>query len=104
MKAMLNNKNTQHEIYEKDRAILSYLQDIKLEHHENDFGFDLTFIFEKNSYFNQTELTKRFFMEHQQSIERAEGTAIEWKDPSCDVTKTKKKKGKGKKKSTVVVK
>lgn len=104
MKALLNNKNTQHEIYEKDRAILSYLQDIKLEHHESDFGFELTFIFEKNSYFNQTELKKRFFMEHQQSVERAEGTVIEWKDPSCDVTKTKKKKGKGKKKSTVVVK
>lgn len=75
-----------------------------LDQHDFDYGFDLVFKFEKNSYFNNTELKKSFFMKQQQSIEKATGTEIEWKDASCDVTKTKKKKGKGKKKSTVTVK
>jgi len=77
---------------------------VKLDLHDNDYGFDLTFIFEKNSYFNQTELKKSFFCKHPQSCEKAVGTEIQWKDASCDVTKTKKKKGKGKKKVNVVVK
>lgn len=43
-------------------------------------------------------------MKEQNSCEKTVGTEIQWKDASCDVTKTKKKKGKGKKKVNVVVK
>ena len=51
-KAMCANKSLSHEVYEKDRPILAYLQDIVLDQHEDDYGFDLTFKFEKNAYFN----------------------------------------------------
>jgi len=101
---MCNNKAISPEIHEKDRPILGYLQDIELKQHTEDYGFDLIFKFEKNAYFNQTELKKSFEMKEQNSCEKAVGTEIQWKDASCDVTKTKKKKGKGKKKTTVVVK
>jgi len=101
---MCNNKSINPEIFEKDRPILSYLQDICLEQHTEDYGFDLIFKFEKNAYFNQTELKKSFQMKEQNSCEKSVGTEIQWKDASCDVTKTKKKKGKGKKKVNVVVK
>jgi len=103
-KAMLANKSISSEIHEKDRPILSYLQDIVLTQHENDYGFDLIFKFEKNAYFNCTELKKSFEMKQPNSVEKAVGCDIPWKDASCDVTKTKKKKGKGKKKTTVTVK
>lgn len=62
LKAMCANKHVTAEIKEKDRAILGYLADIQLEQHDNDFGFDLIFKFDKNSYFNNTELKKSFAM------------------------------------------
>jgi len=62
LKALCNNKNTAGEVYEKDRPILGYLQDIQLEQHDFDYGFSLIFKFEKNAYFNNTELKKEFFM------------------------------------------
>lgn len=46
LRAMLGHSNLQHEITEKDRKILAYLEDIKLSLHEQGFGFDLTFVFE----------------------------------------------------------
>lgn len=101
---MCNNKSISPEIFEKDRPILGYLIDVVLEQHSEDYGFDLTFKFEKNAYFKQTELKKSFMMKQQNTCEKAIGTEIQWTDASCDVTKTKKKKGKGKKKVNVVVK
>jgi len=58
LRAMLAHQNLQHEISEKDRSILAYLEDIKLELHEKGFGFNLIFVFEPNSYFSGTELRK----------------------------------------------
>lgn len=103
LKAMCSINSVSPHIYEKDRPILGYLQDITLDLHENDFGYDLTFFFEKNSYFSQTQLKKQFFMKTPHSVDHCIGTEISWTAGS-DVTKTKKKKGKGKKKTTVTVK
>lgn len=103
LKALCSNNHTSHHVHEKDRPILSYLQDITLDQHDFDFGFDLTFHFEKNSYFAETSLKKSFYMKAQHSVDRAVGTTISWTAGS-DVTKTKKKKGKGKKKVNVTVK
>ena len=58
LKAMCGIKDVSPHIYEKDRPILGYLQDITLDLHEQDFGYDLTFHFEKNAYFAQTQLKK----------------------------------------------
>lgn len=103
LKAMCANNHISSAIHEKDRPILGYLQDITLDQHENGYGFDLTFHFEKNSYFKETQLKKSFVMCKQNVIEKCIGTEITWM-PGCDVTKTKKKKGKGKKKVNVTVK
>jgi nucleosome assembly protein 1-like 1 len=103
LKAMCANQMVASHVHEKDRPILGYLQNITMDQHEEDFGFDLTFHFEKNSYFAETELKKQFFMKQQMTVERAVGTTISW-TPGSDVTKTKKKKGKGKKKVNVTVK
>lgn len=103
LKAMLNVRECKEVIFEKDRPILGYLQNISLDLHEKGYGFDLTFHFEKNSYFKETTLKKTFNMSQQNVIDGCVGTPITWL-PGCDVTHTKKKKGKGSKKKTVVVK
>jgi len=54
LKAMCTVNSVSSSITEKDRPILGYLQDICLDLHEGDFGYDLTFHFEKNSYFAET--------------------------------------------------
>ena len=59
--------------------------------HEEGYGFDLKFTFEKNSYFKGTELNKSFVMGKQNVIEKCIGTKIEW-EAGCDPTVTKKKK------------
>lgn len=103
LKAMLANREASQAIFEKDRPILGYLQDVTLDLHEQGYGYDLTFHFEKNSYFKETSLRKSFHMSQQNVIEKCVGTPITW-NGGCDVTQIKKKKGKGNKKKTVVVK
>ena len=85
---------------DKDKTILAYLQNVKLELHDESkskWGFDLTFEFEPNQYFKQTELKKSLFMKAKGVVTKMESTVIEWND-NCDPTKKKvKKKKKGKK-------
>ena len=91
LRAMLAHSNLQHEITEKDRSVLAYLEDVKLELHEKGFGFNLIFVFEGNSYFAGTELTKQFVMARPNVVEKCLGTNIAWAQ-GCDPTKEKKKK------------
>lgn len=91
LRAMLSHGNLQHEISEKDRSILAYMEDIKLNLHEQGFGFDLIFVFESNSYFTGTELKKSFVMARPNVVEKCLGTPIQWAAGS-DPTKEKKKK------------
>ena len=79
------------EISEKDRSILAYLEDIKVDLHAKGFGFTLTFVFEPNAYFEGTELTKTFIMAKPNVVEKCTGTEIQWTAGS-DPTKEKKKK------------
>ena len=99
LKVLCMCKGVKSQISEKDRAILAYLKDITLDLHEVGFGFDLTFRFEKNSYFAEATLKKTVLMKNAQQVDKVIGCAISWTAGS-DVTKTKKKKGKGKKKAT----
>ena len=105
---MVGNDSIGRTIVEKDRAILSYLQDIQLELHEKGQGYTLKFIFEKNSYFDGTELTKTFHMSKPNVIEKCVGTEIKWtagSDPTKEKKKKKvKKQGGGKKTVTKEVK
>lgn len=45
-RALNANKSVAREITDRDRPIIGYLQNIKLDLHENDFGFTLIFEFE----------------------------------------------------------
>ena len=91
LRAMLAHTNLQHEILEKDRPILAYLKDIRLQLHDKGFGFNLTFVFESNSYFTERELTKRFMMTKPNVVDKCIGHNIDW-TPGTDPTKEKKKK------------
>lgn len=76
--------------------------------HEKGQGYTLRFVFEKNSYFEGTELTKTFTQSKPNVIEKCIGTEISWTAGS-DPTKEKKKKkvkkaGGGKKTITKEVK
>jgi len=61
------------------------LENIKLELHEEGYGFDLVFVFEQNSYFKNPTLKKSFFMARENVIEKCVGTTIEWNE-GCDPT------------------
>lgn len=107
-RAMLGHQSISKTIVEKDRPILAYLQDIQLDLHEKGQGYTLKFVFEKNSYFEGTELTKQFIQSKPNVIEKCIGTEINWTAGS-DPTKEKKKKkvkkaGGGKKTVTKEVK
>jgi len=104
LRSMLSQKMLATTIMEKDRAILSYLIDIRLELHEHDNGFTLLFDFEPNSYFSNPTLTKKYHMSSHNIIEKCEGCEIKWTAGS-DPTKMKKKKKqkKGGKKTNVTV-
>lgn len=61
LKVLLNSADTQGQVFEKDRAILQSLINIRYELHTEGHGFDLIFEFENNAYFKNTELKKSFF-------------------------------------------
>ena len=74
-----------------------HLLDVACALHDEGYGFDLIFTFEKNDYFTNESLKKTFVMTKQNIIEKCDGTEIAWKDGK-DVTKKKiKKKSKNKK-------
>lgn len=70
---------------------MAYLEDVKLDLHDEGFGYTLTFGFESNSYFSGTELKKTFVMTKPNVVEKCVGSSIEW-SAGCDPTKEKKKK------------
>lgn len=97
LKVLLNANHTKDLVFEKDRAILQSLIDMKYVLHKEGYGFDLIFVFESNTYFKNTELKKSYHQLKQNIIEKCEGTEIQWND-GCDVTiKKVKKKQKNKK-------
>ena len=61
IKAMLNHPIGDM-ISEKDRPILGYLQNIELNLHSDDEGYDLKFTFLPNNYFNGTIIEKKLNM------------------------------------------
>ena len=98
LKAMVNHPNLSAYISEKDRAILQYLKNITLTLHEDyGFGVDIVFTFQKNHYFLEEFLTKKFVMSKSNVIERTSGTIINWKDHMNPTIKKVKKKRKNKK-------
>ena len=84
-------------VSEKDRPILGYLQNIELDLHKDDNGFDLIFTFAANNYFNETRIVKSLQMADKGILDSTSSTAITWKDGCNPTIKKQKKKKKGKK-------
>ena len=67
---------------EKDRRILQYLENITLDLHEGEenYGYDITFKFSKNSYFKELEIKKEFFISDAEAkqAEKITSTEITW--------------------------
>ena len=99
LRAITNHPTLSEHVSEKDRKILSALQDIQVSLHEDyGFGFDITFTFEPDHpYFLEQVLTKKFTMSRQNVIEKTEQTKINWKEGQDPTRKKVKKKRKGKK-------
>ena len=104
MRAMINCGAVTRLVQEKDRMVLMHLLDISCELHEEGHGFNLTFTFEKNDYFNDLVLSKKFFMARPNVIEKTVGTVINWKDGRNITEKKVKKKVGGKKAKKTVTK
>ena len=80
---------------------MMYLQDVTCKLHEEGYGFDIIFEFEKNDYFTNSILRKTYVMSRQNIIEKCEGTTIEWKEGKNVTEKKVKKKNKKTKKQEV---
>jgi len=86
-------------ITERDMDVLNSLIDVRAEVFTGEErGFKLYFEFADNKYFNNKTLEKSYILEPEEDVipKRFEGCAIEWKDPSLDVTvELRKKRVKG---------
>mmetsp|Transcript_27662 Transcript_27662/g.46305 ORF Transcript_27662/g.46305 Transcript_27662/m.46305 type:complete len:392 (+) Transcript_27662:189-1364(+) len=110
LRAMKNNDVLEEQITERDEGPLKYIVDITSDKDlgdEKQKGFRLHFHFLENPYFTNTKLSKSYFMmdEEDPILEKAEGTAIEWKaGKNCCVKVLKKKPKKGSKSSKPITK
>ena len=87
-------------ITEKDKKILKYLTNVKyIKYPESLNDFRVDFYFEKNDFFENEILSKKYIFGKDSSVKKAEGTSIDWKSPDKNTTieKIKKKVKKGKK-------
>ena len=101
---MLNHGEIARQIHEKDRTVLMFLTDVSSTLHATGHGFDLKFTFEKNDYFTDLVMHKKFTMARPNVIEKTEGTKIAWKDGRNITEKKIKKKVGGKKAKKTVTK
>ena len=64
-----------------DKEILSFLNDITINFHEDKKSFDAIFHFKQNSFFDETEVKKTYFFNKKDDCyDRSESTEIKWKD------------------------
>ena len=94
---MKNHKTISRNMNDKDEEVLKHLIDIRYEKHQEGHGFELKFTFTENEFFSNTTLSKNFFMEEENVLQKTVGTAIEWKEGKNILKKKVKKKQKNKK-------
>ncbi|GAB4823465.1 hypothetical protein N2152v2_010511 [Parachlorella kessleri] len=103
--ALSNHPHIEEQITEKDKEVLQYLSDVKVEQlerkegggEEEEEGFRLVFSFRPNPFFSNEQLTKTYHLgedDGETMLSSIEGTDIKW-SPGKDVTvKVMKKKPK----------
>lgn len=92
--ALKNNEVVDEFVFQRDEDCLKFLNDITAKNFDDpNQGFSLTFHFDENPYFTNTELTKTYHLAEDDEIliEKCEGCEIHWKDGQ-DLTVTIKKK------------
>jgi len=102
LEALRHNDDFEGMITERDEDALMYLKNIiekPLHEEEGKGGFCLEFHFGPNPYFEETILSKTYFIDHHEAIgelfDKAEATEIQWKtDKNLTITKVEKKAGK----------
>ncbi|KEP55075.1 putative nucleosome assembly protein Nap1 [Rhizoctonia solani 123E] len=92
--ALRNHIELQQLITERDEEALGHLFDVRLTYIEEPaLGYQITFVFEENPFFENTELHKTYYYQKELGYgseymyARAEGTKIKWKEDK-DLTKT----------------
>lgn len=79
----------------KDEEIMKFFNDICMNFREDKVSFSVTFKFAPNEYFNNAEITKTYFLNEYQEVERVESTLINWtsdeKNPMKELKKKQKK-------------
>lgn len=97
------------EINEKDKEILTHLKNITLKLNEPSLDFTVNFHFEKNDFFEDEIIFKKYFYDHTTyETNKAESSEIKWqegKNPAIKIKTKKIKKGKSvevKKTETIV--
>jgi nucleosome assembly protein 1-like 1 len=106
--AIKNNDIVSEEVTERDEGALKFLKDIKWLRLEDPKGFKLEFHFDPNPYFQNSILTKTYYVVDDDGdplLEKAVGTEIEWVPGKCLTQKVlKKKPKKGVKNTKTIVK
>ncbi len=90
-------------VNDKDKEILKHLIDIEIKHDEADKkSFIVYFIFESNSFFDETVLEKQYiFNKKEDAYLEAKSKEINWKGSPPNIKMVKKKIKKGKTSSTI---
>ncbi|GAU25891.1 hypothetical protein TSUD_376100 [Trifolium subterraneum] len=83
--AMKTNKTLAEEITERDEEALKYLKDIKWCEHDKPYNFKLDFYFDSNPYFQNSVLTKTYYVciYDVRIFWKSNGTEIEWHPGKC---------------------
>jgi nucleosome assembly protein 1-like 1 len=79
---------------QKDEMVMKFLKDITMEFKEDKVSFTITFKFEPNDFFNNAEITKTYFLNEYQEVERVESSLINWTSDEKNPMKEMKKKQK----------
>ena len=84
-------------VEEHDRPILDHLTQIDYKTDDDNDNFTIVFHFSPNEYFENTELSVKFFMLNEGEAEKTESPEIKWKEGKNITKKTVTKKQKNKK-------
>lgn len=81
------------DLSETEEKILSYLKDVQINLHENLVDLTIKYIFEKNPYFSNEILTKKYLYDMaNEKLEKSEFDEINWQKKDKDNKDRKKKK------------
>jgi nucleosome assembly protein 1-like 1 len=92
LKCLKNTSQFGQDLNKKDEEILAFLKDVTCDFSDNG-SFKLHFLFNPNSWFDHTVLTREFVLDQNKlTISKITSTKIDWKSEDLNPTVEKKKK------------